>query len=296
MERMDESNIDPVVYFIHEHRYRWASNFAQGIVLDVACGIGYGSGILRAGGKVKKYLGIDFSDEALGCARRKFTGPGVSFFRGDAQCLALPTTSVDTIVSLETIEHLPEPKKALSEFSRVLKPGGVLIGSVPTVEYEEISEEVHGTNPFHLHRFTFQELEELLGGFFPRVEFFTSEIDVVTTFKALPFAEKERGAMCVDRPHGKGIWGSYFFVARKAGAAEYPPSPAEDCIYYGISAIEYEKFRFRPFREALAAKDSLIDEKERQIRDYAGYVAELKSLFFKPHKLAGKVIKKVLGK
>jgi SAM-dependent methyltransferase len=294
MERMDESNIDPVVYFIHEHRYRWARHFARGVVLDVACGIGYGSSILLSGGTVEKYLGIDFSGVAVRHAQQKFSGPSAHFIHGDAHHLALPEQSVDTIISLETIEHLPEPEMALREFGRVLKPGGLLIGSVPSVEYEEISEEVHGPNPYHLRRFELPELRALLAKHFFAVQFYTSEIDMVTTFKSVPPAGAEVGRVRLESPPAGGkVWGSYFFVAHKGEVASGQPAPLEDSIYYGISAIDYEKIRFLQFREALAAKDSLIQdiirEKDRQISEY-------RSLFFKPHRLARKAFKKVFGK
>jgi SAM-dependent methyltransferase len=50
----------------------------------------------------------------------------------DAQHLALPDNSVDTIVSFETLEHLPDPAKALSEYFRVCRQS--LILTVPNCE------------------------------------------------------------------------------------------------------------------------------------------------------------------
>jgi 2-polyprenyl-3-methyl-5-hydroxy-6-metoxy-1,4-benzoquinol methylase len=38
---------------------------------------------------------------------------------------------VDAVVSFETLEHLPEPRRAVAEIARVLKPGGLLIASIP---------------------------------------------------------------------------------------------------------------------------------------------------------------------
>src|SRR5512134_1498874 len=106
MERMDRSNIDPVVWFIHEHRYRWARQFASGRVLDIACGVGYGSAILRQSAKVDEYVGMDCSEEALAEARTEFAADGVHFAKGDANALPFPDGTFDTVVSLETIEHL----------------------------------------------------------------------------------------------------------------------------------------------------------------------------------------------
>lgn len=45
--------------------------------------------------------------------------------------IPLPTSSFDVVVAGEVIEHLPYPEIIISEVSRILKPGGLFIGSVP---------------------------------------------------------------------------------------------------------------------------------------------------------------------
>lgn len=49
---------------------------------------------------------------------------------GDAHCLPFKDNSFDIVTSFEVFEHLKNPFIALKEISRVLKPGGYLIGSV----------------------------------------------------------------------------------------------------------------------------------------------------------------------
>ena len=45
--------------------------------------------------------------------------------------IPLPTSSFDVVIAGEVIEHLPYPEITVSEVSRILKPGGLFIGSVP---------------------------------------------------------------------------------------------------------------------------------------------------------------------
>ena len=45
--------------------------------------------------------------------------------------LTFPTASLDAAISLDVLEHVPDYRAALREFGRVLKPGGVLVLTVP---------------------------------------------------------------------------------------------------------------------------------------------------------------------
>jgi 2-polyprenyl-3-methyl-5-hydroxy-6-metoxy-1,4-benzoquinol methylase len=49
----------------------------------------------------------------------------------DIQDIAHPDASFDTVISCETIEHVPHPRKAIGEIARVLKPGGRLLLTTP---------------------------------------------------------------------------------------------------------------------------------------------------------------------
>ena len=106
----------------HVARYRFARDLCRGRVLDVACGTGYGTALLGA-------TGVDLSLGALRQARR----------RADrlvaADALRLPFgRCFDTVVSFETLEHVPDAARFVSECARVLRPGGAFIVSTPNRE------------------------------------------------------------------------------------------------------------------------------------------------------------------
>jgi len=51
--------------------------------------------------------------------------------REDVTALSLATATVDAVVTMDVLEHVPDYSKALAEFARVLRPGGVLVLTVP---------------------------------------------------------------------------------------------------------------------------------------------------------------------
>jgi SAM-dependent methyltransferase len=57
--------------------------------------------------------------------------PGHVDSAADASCLPLADDSVDTVVALELLEHVPSPHSVIEEFGRVLKPGGRVVISAP---------------------------------------------------------------------------------------------------------------------------------------------------------------------
>ncbi len=142
----------------HTARYVYACEFVAGRrVLDIACGTGYGSELLNKQGQAKEVIGVDISYEAVGYAARRHNSANTRFIAGSATEIPLPDNSVDVVVSFETIEHIPEDEQVVSEFARVLVPGGMLLISTPNDWPLEIA-------PFHTNvydRASFQRLLEL---------------------------------------------------------------------------------------------------------------------------------------
>lgn len=79
----------------------------------------------------EKIVAADYSEEALAIARSKFLSPLIEWSRQDIMAINYPDNSFDTVISCETIEHVPDSRKAISELYRVLKPGGTLYLTCP---------------------------------------------------------------------------------------------------------------------------------------------------------------------
>jgi O-antigen biosynthesis protein len=113
----------------HVQRYAFASNYAKGkSVLDIACGAGYGSYLLRAGGATR-VTGVDISAEAIQFAKDHYGNDGITFAVHDAE--QFKNGSYDIIVSFETLEHLDKRQQFLENTRSMLNEPGILIMSTP---------------------------------------------------------------------------------------------------------------------------------------------------------------------
>jgi len=95
-------------------------------ILDVGCGPGGNILFLKDFGKV---TGLDASDEALVYAKGL---PYHDLVFGSAIHIPFPDYTFDCAAALDVVEHIEDDRRALSEMFRVLKPGGVLLLTVPT--------------------------------------------------------------------------------------------------------------------------------------------------------------------
>lgn len=109
-------------------RYAWCNARIRGVTLDVPCGVGWGASMLT---KASKIVGLDRNYGFLTKARAKY--PGIEFVQGDMTALPFQDATFDSIICCEGIEHVPleSTMKVLSELCRVLKPEGVIVGSIP---------------------------------------------------------------------------------------------------------------------------------------------------------------------
>ena len=140
----------------HRQRYEWASKYCQNsTVLDVACGVGYGSEILSRNG-AKRVVGVDISYDSL----QRTNGNPAIFAAGDVSMLPLGNDTFDVVVSFETIEHVPNPEALLVEILRVLKPGGLCICSSPNRDFMPQSGQ-REINPFHISEMSYGEFRTL---------------------------------------------------------------------------------------------------------------------------------------
>ncbi|TWP50465.1 methyltransferase domain-containing protein [Lentzea tibetensis] len=102
---------------------RWLDVPAGRDWLDVGCGTGALTAAVTALAAPAHTTGVDPSDGFLDTARA--TNPGSTFLTGDAQELPLPDAHFDAVISGLTLNFVPDPARAVAEFARVTRPGGI---------------------------------------------------------------------------------------------------------------------------------------------------------------------------
>jgi SAM-dependent methyltransferase len=139
---------------LHVERYEFAKkNLVPGAVLDLACGVGYGTALLAGSSSVRQATGVDISAEAVGYATKHYGSERAVFCCSPALEFK-PQGGFDNVVSLETIEHVDDPHLFFAHLVLLLKTGGRLIASVPVTPSVD-------ANPHHKSNFTAKKFMEM---------------------------------------------------------------------------------------------------------------------------------------
>jgi ubiquinone/menaquinone biosynthesis C-methylase UbiE len=120
---------------------------ASGSILDI------GSGTAPVSPDLQRTVVADVSEEAMRnveCASKAVTS---------ITAMSFDSASFDCILCSEVLEHIPDDAKAVSELRRVLKPGGVLVATVPFQKRFWAEDDVYVG---HLRRYDPGELEQKL--------------------------------------------------------------------------------------------------------------------------------------
>jgi len=124
----------PLHYSVHSrlrcfHLERLLASRPEGLLLDVGCGLGY---LTQALGGRRRCVGLDYDAGSL----KHGADVGNQRVRGDASRLPFQDGVFDVVICSELLEHLPEglDDLALAEMARALKPGGLLLITVPALE------------------------------------------------------------------------------------------------------------------------------------------------------------------
>lgn len=137
----------------HVARYQWAAQRLLGsIVIDLACGIGYGTKLLADVAHLA--VGVDKDQEAIGYAREHYAHPRARFVVGDVADYAKNESIADTAVCFETIEHIKDPLPMLCGLRGSAR---LLLASVPN---EDVFP--YRGYAFHYRHYTKEQFEQLL--------------------------------------------------------------------------------------------------------------------------------------
>ncbi|VVB70779.1 Ubiquinone biosynthesis O-methyltransferase [uncultured archaeon] len=133
-------------------------------VADISCGLGYGAAEL--GSIAGEVIGVDNSRALMQKAAERCSQPGVRFLHKDLEnedlCQDIQEGSLDAVVSFETLEHLLDPDHAVEQFSRMLRPEGSFICSVPNKLSESGDHAGLPRNKSHKQWFTFASLRRMV--------------------------------------------------------------------------------------------------------------------------------------
>ena len=117
------------------------------LVLDAGAGFGrHAFEAARCGARV---VALDYAHDELVGTRATFGGmidaneiPAdrfVAVLRGDATRLPFADGAFDRVITSEVLEHIQDDVGAIAEFQRVLRPGGVIAGTVPSWFPEKVN-------------------------------------------------------------------------------------------------------------------------------------------------------------
>lgn len=251
----------------HRHRYLIATQVATGDLVDCACGIGYGSEVLMAGGRVASYTGIDPDPQAIAYARKTFHRDDVRFRRGLLEKNSCAPSSVDTFVMFETLEHTNDPHVALTAVARTLKSDGLLIGSVPSAEYEALCETTYGPNEYHLQRFAADALMEELKRHFEDVALFSAEFVVGTLFKPVRDTSWRRSTLFDRDSQDDTVLGSLFFLAGSKHTLQAAKNRLDGQAQFHVAMAKanLDAEEVEPFRKALNFAELSIRSRDEAI-------------------------------
>lgn len=267
-ERLVPGQVDQDLFNEHLARYAFACRLARRKrVLDIACGMGYGSAALAA--VADHVVGVDLSPDAVAAAHAAYPAENLRFLAAPAQAIPLEDASFDLIVAFEVIEHLADWPALLAEARRLLAPGGQFIVSTPNKDFYAESRRLDGPNPYHVHEFDYDEFRQALSQVFPSVSL---------------FVQNHVGAISFHPASGHPA------VVAELASGHAAPSPAESHFFLAVCALSPQTGS--PFYLYLPTAANVLREREHhvlklesELRKKDAWLEELKEKHAQLHQL-----------
>ena len=142
----------------HVAAYAQCARFlGPGRVLDLGCGIGHSYHRLAP----RETVGVDIEAAAL-------EGQDRETVVADMRDLPFADSSFASVLSVQSIEHVPDARPVLTEVTRVLEPGGTAVFVTPNRLTFARADEI--IDPYHYVEYDSRQLKALLDPYFERVE------------------------------------------------------------------------------------------------------------------------------
>jgi glycosyltransferase involved in cell wall biosynthesis/SAM-dependent methyltransferase len=271
--------IDGDIELEHFHRYAIARELSSGkVVLDIACGEGYGSAILAM--EAQRVVGVDIAKDVIRNASEKYSKSNLTFKVGSCTEIPLEDSSVDLVVCFETIEHHNMHREMIEEIKRVLLPDGILIISSP--DKYEYSDKPNFSNPFHVKEIYRNEFINLINEYFDNAHYFGQRV----LYGSGIFGEKGGQNKFVFRKIGKEIFKTkglpdpVYNIAVASDSSIYDAFGGifETPIWESQYVKSIEKARAETincYKEELAERDKKVNSLAAEISEKAEWVNKL---------------------
>ena len=293
-------NLDsPEISYEHWHRYIYATQFVRDkVILDVACGEGYGSCLLAQ--SARQVIGVDISRETIDHAANKYVLPNLRFEVGSLASTGVKDSDVDGVVCFESIEHIGEEDQEafLREVKRVLRPDGFLLISTPNKLL--YSDAPNYRNEFHVREFHVNEFRSFLEKAFVHVMLLGQRIypvSYVWTLDGAPSPVVEHRLEYTAegfRPSHKPREALFVIaICSDAPIGDAPSSVMIDLSHRLLGPLEARDAQVRGLAEQLEARDAqargLAEQLEARDAQVQGLAGQLEARDAQVQGLAGQL-------
>ena len=178
--RWDQLRVEAFGELFHLEALSWLLP-PEWTVADIGTGTGYLLPVLAA--RFRRVVAVDPSPTMLDAARRRpdlAVGGKIDFREGSLERLPMPDGELDAAIACLVLHHVAEPKAALAELRRAVRPGGCVL---------LVEQELHHDSSFH------QRMGDTWWGFEPK--------SLAEFLKAAGFEAVRWGALSTARPTGR---------------------------------------------------------------------------------------------
>lgn len=161
-----ERQVAPTIESIradHVNRYRLAEMLLKGTILDVACGVGYGSWLMAQSKAVTRVDSIDIDAESIAYAKQHYATDKNHFTQTSIDDNFIPPDT-DGVTALEIIEHIPNPEQLLEKLRNTSKEALFSVPNERVIPFDPVQFK------YHLRHYTWEEFETLVNTHYGKIK------------------------------------------------------------------------------------------------------------------------------
>ena len=148
---------------------------AQSNVLDLGCGVGHSFHLLAP----RESVGLDADPRAL-------EGQDRETVAADMRALPFEDSTFQAVLSVQSIEHVPDPGRVLEQVRRVMQPGATAVFVTPNRLTFGRPDEI--IDPYHYIEYDPEQLRSLMAAWFGKVRI----LGIFGSPRQLEFVQRER--------------------------------------------------------------------------------------------------------